>query len=287
MAMERQTSWGWQVVADVFLGGIGAGLLLVSFLAEQTYGVTRLTSAGSIIGPSLVIVGILFLLLELGKPTNSPRAFINFGTSWMSRGVILQPALIVFGLLYALLPLGIEGFKTTVPGIIIGALAALLALLVALYHGLLFSQARDIDLWNNPLLPMLYFISALAGGTAILMLLSPFLAATASQLRMLAVVEIALICLVLISIWIMASVRPSTAYRESLERLFNFSFAAITLAIGCGVPLILLIISLFTSGMATYTALFAVCGALVLIGTYHLRHAITSAGYHYSLNLAF
>ncbi|MDP2646108.1 MAG: DmsC/YnfH family molybdoenzyme membrane anchor subunit [Desulfobacterales bacterium] len=287
MTMEKQQSWGWQVVLDVFVGGIGAGLLLVSFLLERTHGATPLTEAGCLIGPLLVIVGVVVLMLELGKPVNMPLAFVNFGTSWMSRGVVLQPLFIGAGLLYGLLPVWVAGFKNSGPGILIGTVAALLAILLAVYHGLLYSKAKGIALWNSPLLPMLYFVSSVAGGAAVLLLLSPFLSATAGQLRLLAAIETALVCLVLISIWLMASVQPSVAYRESLKKLFSVSFIIFSIAIGTGIPLVLLIISIFAGQTAIHTSLLALCGALILIGTFHLRHTITNAGFFYSLRLAF
>ena len=289
MAMERQHSWGWQVVMDVFLGGIGAGLFLVSFLLDQIYGPTRLTNVGSIIGPLLVLVGIFFLLIEVGKPFNAPRAFLNYGTSWMSRGVILQPMLIGLGLLYALLPYGFTDFKTAAGGVVIGSVAALLAVLVGRYPGFLFSQARGIALWNNPLLPMLYFVSALAGGAGILLLISPIfdMGVILSQLGALVAIELVLICLVLISMWLMAEVRPSRAYRESLKRLITPNFVGVSLFVGNGVPLVILIISLFVAGTTAYSVLLPITGVLVLVGTYHLRHAIVHAGHHYSLEISF
>ncbi len=287
MAMNRQESWGWKVVVDIFAGGVGAGLFLASFLIERTSSPTELTNAGSIISPLLVLVGIFFLLMEVGKPANAYRAFLNFGTSWMARGVILQPILIVIGLLYALLPLGFPDLKTAPAGIIIGSLAALLALLVAVYYGLLFSQAKGIALWNNPLLPSLYFVSALAGGIGVLMLLSPFFTATADQMRLVATIEIALICVVLISMWLIVVVRPSTAYQASVTKLVTPSFVILTLAVGNVLPLILLASSLIVGGMMMSTVLLAIIGIMVLVGTYHLRHAITSAGHYYSLQIAF
>ena len=288
MAMERQHSWGWQVVIDVFLGGIGAGLFLVSFLMDQIYGPTSLTNAGSIVGPLLVLGGIFFLLVEVGRPLNAPMAFLNYATSWMSRGVILQPILIGLGLLYALLPYGFTDFKTSAAGIIIGSLAALLAVLVGIYHGVLFSQARGIALWNNPLLPMLYFVSALAGGAGVLLLISPIfdMSVILSQLRALVTVELVLLCLVLVSMWLMAAVRPTRTYRESLKRLMTPNFVGVSLFLGNGVPLVLLIISLFLVGTTAHSVLLPITGALVLMGTYHLRHAIVHAGHYYSLEIS-
>src|SRR3989304_8985264 len=32
MALERQTTWGWLVVLDIFLGGSGAGVFAVGFV---------------------------------------------------------------------------------------------------------------------------------------------------------------------------------------------------------------------------------------------------------------
>ncbi len=282
--MERQQSWGWKVIADVFAGGVGAGLFLVSFLLEQFYEPTTLTRVGSIVAPILVIISILFLLAEVGKPVNSIRAFLNLGTSWMSRGVILILLVVIFQLLYALLPLGFPGIKTAVPGIVIGSLAALLAVVAGIYYGLLLSQAKGIALWNSPLFPILYFFSGLAGGAGILLLLSPFVRASPGQLNLVMVMALVLVCLVLISLWLMTAIRPSHAYRQSLSKLLSPSFIGISLVLGYIVPLVLLVISLFMSEMGTY-GMRAVSGALVLIGAYHLRYATIKAGHYYSLQV--
>ena len=74
MAIQRQKSWGWQVVVDVFAGGIGAGLFLTSYIMGVVFGPSQITEMGTIIGPLLVLLGIFFLLVEVGKPENSPRA---------------------------------------------------------------------------------------------------------------------------------------------------------------------------------------------------------------------
>lgn len=279
MAMQKQTSWGWMIVADVFLGGVGAGLFLVSFLLGVVFGPSGLTKLGTIVGPLLVVVGVLLLLLEVGKPLNAVRAFLNVGTSWMSRGVVLTPVLIVLGLVYALIPL------PTTLGWVIGWLAAVFAVLVALYHGFMLSQARAIPLWNTPLLPMLYFTSALAGGTGCLMLLTLFAAAPEGLPLWLAVTEIAMILLVLIALWLMTTVQSTAPYRESVKKLTTPGFNVIVVGVGSVIPLIFLIIGV-AGGIALSPALLAICGTLVLIGAYYLRHAAIGGGYYYSLEIA-
>jgi formate-dependent nitrite reductase membrane component NrfD len=285
MTTEKQQSWGWQVIADVFAGGIGAGVFVVSFFMEQVYGTSQLTNVGILLGPLLVLVGIFFLLIEVGQPKNAVRAFLNIRTSWMSRGVILLPVFIGLSLLYALIPLVSPNFKTSAFSLVLGLLAVLIALLVALYYGFLFSQARGIALWNNPLLPMLYFVSALAGGTGLLMVLSPFLNAATGLTGALKVIGLAFVCLVLVSIWLMVGIQSSHTYRESLRSLLSPSFIVVTLGLGHIVPLVVLILSLFVRGAATSVLLF-IAGAFSLVGALHLRTAITQAGHHYTMRVS-
>ncbi len=285
MTTEKQQSWGWQVIADVFAGGIGAGVFVVSFFMEQVYGTSQLTNVGILLGPLLVLVGIFFLLIEVGQPKNAVRAFLNIRTSWMSRGVILLPVFIGLSLLYALIPLVSPNFKTSAFSLVLGLLAVLIALLVALYYGFLFSQARGIALWNNPLLPMLYFVSALAGGTGLLMVLSPFLNAATGLTGALKGIGLAFVCLVLVSIWLMVGIQPSHTYRESLRSLLSPSFIVVTLGLGHIVPLMVLILSLFVRGAAMSVLLF-IAGAFSLVGALHLRTAITQAGHHYTMRVS-
>jgi len=285
--MERQMVWGSRVVADVFAGGVGGGLFFISFLIERIYSPTALTYVGTLLGPLLVLVGIILLFTEVGKPANAIRAFMNFRTSWMARGVILQPIAIAAGLIYVLSPSVFPGLETDLIRVIIGYLAAVLALLIAMYHGLLFSQAKGIALWSNPLLPLLFFVSALAGGTGVLLLLSPFFYTTTIHLMMAAYAEMVFVCLSLISTWLMFFVvHPNAAYQASLKKLITPSFIILVPVMGNVLPLILLS-SLLLQGITISTVLLALTGIMVLVGTYYLRHAITHSAYYYPIRIRF
>jgi len=72
--------WNWMVVVYLYVGGLGAGCLVLSGLAhlsrwEHLRGIAR---AGALFAPVLVILGCGLLVFDLGKPLNFWRLF----TSW-------------------------------------------------------------------------------------------------------------------------------------------------------------------------------------------------------------
>jgi formate-dependent nitrite reductase membrane component NrfD len=285
VTMGRQKSWEWKVVADVFLGGTGSGAYVAGFLLEKAWGNTPLTDAVSLLGPMLVALGMLVLLLEVGRPLNAFRAFLNARTSWMARGVVFQPLFVGLGIIYGVAGILVEGFKTSGLGIALGSLAAALALIVAAYHGLLYSRAKAIPLWSNPQIPVLFFVSAMAGGASAGLVLAAFFATSTLQLTGLAVAELALLVLTLISIWALTSASPNAAYRASVSSMANAAFWALVVGIGGVLPIGILLASLMTGNIPP--GLMALAGVCVLAGTYYLRHAVTAAGQYYSLQVAF
>src|SRR3972149_8181843 len=97
--------WGdIRIRIDFFLGGLGVGAFIIAFVArlidkDRYQGVTR---AGAYIAPIAVIIGLLFLISDMGVPlrffTTMWRTHAASATSW---GSFLQAILLVFLLIYA------------------------------------------------------------------------------------------------------------------------------------------------------------------------------------------
>ena len=170
--MGLQEVWGPLLAWDLFLGGAGAGAYLVGMVALWLGGrYLRLAKPGIFAGPPLVALGALLLLIELGQPFRFYLGFLRPGSSMMSVGIILISLFIVLGFLhiaFILFPkLGVkEGTQKT-----LGTVTAVLGLGVILYTGLLLGLVKAVPFWNTPLLPMLFLVSALLSGLAVVMLL--------------------------------------------------------------------------------------------------------------------
>ena len=71
--------WGWMIVVYLFLGGLGAGCMVLSGAAHlgrrgRYQGIAR---AGAILAPILVGMGSGLLIFDLGNPLRFWRLFVT------------------------------------------------------------------------------------------------------------------------------------------------------------------------------------------------------------------
>lgn len=169
--MEWQAPWDIRIILDLFLGGLGIGIFLLSVLLtvfdKNRY--RHLAAIGAYLAPILVGVGVLFLASELGRPFRLLTTLYNFNpqsmTSW---GGLLQIVFLVCSLIYAWLY-----FKNNTSGTLFRAawgIGIIFAILVGVYHGLLLSSLGR-PLWAGGMVTALFFVSSLLGGTAIIVLI--------------------------------------------------------------------------------------------------------------------
>ena len=198
---EFQTVWGWQPALYLFLGGLGAGAFAVAALAylkDRDAAHRKAASIVSWIATGCLAVGLLLLLTELTAPLRAFAMWQSFGhgSSWMAIGAwLLALAMVVFVLAGASLtdPLlarmdkklpKVANFlrKACMPLLIAGTV---LGVCVAAYTGVLLMSADGVALWNTPLLPCLFTVSAIGTGLALYELVAFALAkrcpATAAQ----------------------------------------------------------------------------------------------------------
>lgn len=169
--MELHAPWDIRVTLDLFLGGLGVGLFLLSVLLT-VYDKNRyhkLAAMGAYLAPVLVGGGVLFLLSELGRPARFIYTLLNFNpqsiTSW---GSVVQMIFVVLSLIYAWLY-----FKNNTSGSLfkgVMGLGAVFALFVGGYHGLLLSSLGR-PLWVGGMVTALFLVSSLLGGTALMLLI--------------------------------------------------------------------------------------------------------------------
>ncbi|MBD3868208.1 MAG: polysulfide reductase NrfD [Acidobacteria bacterium] len=100
--------WGWMIVVYLFLGGLGAGCMVLSGAAHlgrrgRYQGIAR---AGAILAPILVGVGSGLLIFDLGNPLRFWRLFVTFQpTSPMFIGSWLLIGFSLVTMIYAVLQL--------------------------------------------------------------------------------------------------------------------------------------------------------------------------------------
>jgi formate-dependent nitrite reductase membrane component NrfD len=175
-----ELSWGMPVVLYLFLAGVGAGTVTVSAsvllrgggggFGGRHFAIARY---GALIGPLPVIIGTALIIFELGRPFRVLNLFKVINLSPMSIGTWLLAVFIVVSLLYALLFLPWRPiiWDRLHPGRrALAWICVPLGILVAVYTGVLLGAMPSRPFWNSPIIAMLFLISALSTGIALIIL---------------------------------------------------------------------------------------------------------------------
>src|SRR4030042_1032906 len=181
--------WNGIVAIDLFGAGLSAGAFIISatayFLGKDRY--ENITRIGAYIAPFPVLIGVLALIFDLERPQLFWKLFLTFQpNSVMSLGawLLLFFSIFSFAHLYLWLPerfdyLGLfpalksnrllSRFNgdnlTKIRGLVAG-FGIPISIGVGIYTGVLLGALTARPFWNNPMLPMLFLISAMMTGSA-------------------------------------------------------------------------------------------------------------------------
>lgn len=188
--------WGWQIVLYLFLGGLVAGIFILTAALELNSGErakTRALGAMPFVALALLSFGMLFLWLDLEHRFWAWRFYAAFRpTSPMSWGAWILVLVYPTGLLLGLgsLDAGQRGaLRDFTPTKLRSSLSALLALsdrfrkpllltsaamgvALGLYTGLLLGTMPARLAWNSAVLGPLFLASGISTGAATLLLLN-------------------------------------------------------------------------------------------------------------------
>ena len=162
--------WGIPISLYLFLGGLAAGILFFTSVLylrnrdeKQLYSYQRVMMLASM----ALIIGVIALLFDLHKIFNSWRLYTTFDLGApMSWGawtlLIILPLALLWGIPYQskffmrsrlmnILERIVKRFRTPLAVII-----ALLAIVLAVYTGMLLSAFVARPLWNSNLLPLIF-----------------------------------------------------------------------------------------------------------------------------------
>lgn len=181
-------TWEWHIAAYLFIGGLVAGVMIIGAVIRlrRATGFERGIRVAEVVSLPLIVGGLLLLFADLGNGWNSWRFYTSFEpTSAMSWGswilAIATLALVARLALHA-------GSVAEGPGRIRAALGAagrwgrrldgrwldwtLVVLGVGLgtYTGVLLSTIPARPLWDSLMLPLLFLVSGVAVGGALICL---------------------------------------------------------------------------------------------------------------------
>lgn len=314
-----QSVWVWEPAIYLFLGGLAGGTFLVSSIVRllTKEGHARLAVVAPWMSFAALVVGLLCLLLDVAKPLQAMlmwRSFVNFG-SWMTIGAWLLFAAVavffvnaVFSTPKTMQIIGsfVKGALKIRDGVIKVTLiaGALLGLCVAVYTGILLMQAGSIPLWDTPLIPVLFTVSALDAGAsvviAILITEKPAMSldggfadeeGACALARTSHLVQIALLVLVVLEAAVIAillmtmsggTISQSLAADTLISGALSIPFWFLIVIVGIAVPLVLGAVDLLgvVKSAQLSRALHVVAVFCALVGGFTLRFVILVAGVH-------
>ena len=237
--------WDIRVVLDLFLGGIGIGaFVLASILYTIDYQKYKIVcKTGFFIAPVFVAVGLLFLLLEIGRPLHAITMLISVNpTSILSWGGFLQGGFIVLSLFIAFKILKDQAISN-----ILLFITMTLAFIVGIYHGaLLSSLGRSV--WNSSL-PVLFLSTSLVSGFLTTMFIAKIFKQEEVTNKLVKGSMIVFLLLSFVSIigWIYGLKSQDATSKEALTYMISEYFILISISIifGMILPIVIYIKSLF------------------------------------------
>jgi len=150
--------WGWEIAVYLFLGGLAAGLMIISAIAKRESRAMRLLPFAA---PLALSIGMGALFLDLDFKLHVFRFYTAFRvTSPMSWGAWILLLIYPATVLYGLRPTETLRRVNLVLGIALGA-----------YTGILLATLTARAAWGSLFLAPLFLVSGVSAGAALTMFL--------------------------------------------------------------------------------------------------------------------
>ncbi len=303
----------------LFFGGVGAGALLVASLTDLRFVHEAFAPAATcsslesadplrrtlcfsfVAGFALTVLGALCLLFDVGRLDRAIALFLSPNLTYLSVGAYALGALGLLGGLLSAVRLFFVPHVARKAISVVEVACTVVSLVVMGYTGMLLSGMGTIALWDTPLVPVLFVLSSLSAGCAVVMC-SAFAAASQENmptrllvLRLsrydLVILFLEAVCAVAFAIGALGSYRAAA----SAEMLFTagglptalwwVAFAGFGLVVPLALETAVRMRGVRQGWTVDVRAVCAVAGVLVLVGAFGLRTSIVEAGQHRSLEL--
>ena len=254
---------GILIAFALFFGGIAGGLYLVSLYYDSMWGM--------FIAWILAMVTGLTDMAHLSKPMRFWRMMLKPKTSWISRGFIFIWLFLGVAAIQMAISYWADGGAIET---VFKVLGGIMAFGVAIYSGFVVGYVGAIKLWNSALIPILFVIAGVAGGLALLMVISVGNSALSTDVAV-ALRAVLIGYAVCVAIYLWVATYESTAARDSAMRILKGGVASVFWLLVILLGIVVPIIMLFASDS---TAVFIIAGILAIIGGVALRYSILKAG---------
>ncbi len=274
---QKHDTWGWMLAVDFFFAGMGAAMLLFAGIAELFFGGSNLSTVGIFAGAVFIAIGAGLLVLELGRPFQALRVFMNpkailtFG-AWNMSLAIVAGLLLSTSWIEAFPWFGMVALRK-----IFAVLCIICGLVVATYPGVLLARHKGRPLWTGSGMVVLFLTSSLLTGLAAYVVIGGF-AEVAPIVTSLFPYLAAGLCLFQLVIWICyiwvkssgGSVYEVAAVKRWTKGNYATGFQAGFMFVGTVVPLVLFLVPSATSVL--------IAGVLAILGGLIMRNLVVYSG---------
>jgi protein NrfD len=293
--------WDWRVALDLFLGGVGVGAFLLAWalsrFGEKRYAALAQTAA--VIAPIAVVAGLSLLFWKLGMKSNVMSMILNVSPgSVMWWGGSIQGLFVAVAALFAVrLALPSTNILGAISTPLLGAVGAVLAVIVGVYHGLLLATVASHPVWANASgivgSVLLFVITGVAAALLAHMLRRAMTgmpaeegdaASYAAGLKPVGYVLIGAIALMLVNLfaWYMSLRFGPAPAREALAtglESYGGLIGGVGVVLGLLVPLALAIwaVGAIREGKSVAPAM-ALASLLLLVGGFAIRFSVVLGG---------
>jgi phenylacetyl-CoA:acceptor oxidoreductase subunit 1 len=153
----HQKHWDWKAAGNFMGGGAGSALFAVAAAATLLGAPARTAMAA---GAALMALGLLCVLLKIGRPLRAANVLRQPQRSWMAREAWVA---------MAFFPLAALAWWSLQAAVVI--VAGVLGLIFLLCQGMILFAAKGIPAWRHPLIVPLIVATGLAEGTGLFVLL--------------------------------------------------------------------------------------------------------------------
>lgn len=310
MAQYETIYWPWPIAIYLFLAGLSAGAIMVSLLVkwnkhnDNTNSIwDAMVKAGALIGPITICVGLLLLIIDLGKPLSFYWLLIKYNfTSVMTIGVLFLFVYTPVAFLFAIMIFESEIEKYKILSVLrpitrtIRSFASMaksveyflfiLAICVGIYTGFLLSAIHKIPLWNTPVLPLLFLISGFSSGVAANILVGMIFfkgSLNKDSIKYLLVLdlraimfEVPLLILLFIGLYFEGGQSATAASQALTHEFYGKLFWIGVVCVGLLTPIIIAVTAL--KNHAYKPGFIVLNSCVVLVGVVLLRYYIVYAG---------
>jgi phenylacetyl-CoA:acceptor oxidoreductase subunit 2 len=161
----HQKHWDWKAAGNFLTGGVGTGLFTTAAIAAVTVGSAAWPG---LLAMALVGLGLLLVMMKIGRPLRAMFVLRQPQRSWMSREAWVA---------LAFFPVALAAVSTGISALWLAAAA--LALMFLFCQAMILREAKGIPVWREPRIVPLIVATGLTEGAGVFLGASVVLPAVA------------------------------------------------------------------------------------------------------------